>query len=204
MRGGSRAGARSTFSPRARLRRGVVLVVAIVTIAVMAILATVISAALRPGGVDRIVLASDILFRFKTEIIGADPSFYERLKVYPGQLSHLVFPITTSDRNSCRDFYKASPDVNNWRGPYHLVPWVPGQDYILALGISAEDTTVRTFFSPPGNAQALAIVMKDIQVADARALKARIDGVGGDTIAFTENGDNPVTVHYRIPITALC
>ncbi|MBA3578886.1 MAG: hypothetical protein H0W42_02775 [Gemmatimonadaceae bacterium] len=177
---------------------------AVVTIAVMAVLATVIFASLRTGGVDRIILAADILFRFKTEIIGTDPSFYERLKVYPGRLSHLVYPITTAQRNSCGQFYKASPDVNNWGGPYHPVPWVPGAPYVLALGIAAQDSTIRTNFSPPGNALALAIVMNDVQLADAQALKARIDGIGGDTIAFTQNGDNPVVVHYRIPITSLC
>lgn len=186
----------------ARLRKGVVLVIVVVTIAVMSILAVVIVAALRSGGVDRIVLAADILFRFKTEIIGADPSFYERLKVYPGRLSHLVYPLTTSQRNSCGQFYKASPDVNNWKGPYHLVPWVAGNPYVLALGISAQDSTVRTTFT--NSALALAIVMTDIQLADAQALKARIDGVSGDTIFFTPNGDNPVIVHYRIPITSLC
>lgn len=185
-----------------RLRRGVVLVVVVVTIAVMAILAAVIVASLRSAGVDRIVLAADILFRFKTEIIGPDPSFYERLKVYPGRLSHLVYPITTSQRNSCGQFYKASPDVNTWKGPYHLVPWVAGNPYVLALGISAQDSTVRTTFS--NNANALAIVMNDIQLADAQALKARIDGDNGDTISFTPNGDNPVVVYYRMPITALC
>ena len=189
---------------KAGLRRGVVLIVAVVTIAVMAVLATVIFASLRTGGVDRIVLAADILFRFKTEIIGTDPSFYERLHVYPGRLSHLVYPITTADRNSCGQFYKASPDVNNWRGPYHLIPWVSGDPYVLALGIAAQDSTVRTNFSPPGSALALAIVMNDVQLADAQALKARIDGLSGDTISFTPNGDNPVVVHYRIPITSLC
>ncbi len=176
--------------------------IAVVTIAVMAVLATVIFASLRPGGVDRILLAADILFRFKTEIIGTDPSFYERLKVYPGRLSHLVYPITTAQRNSCGQFYKASPDVNNWRGPYHPVPWVSGDPYVLALGIVAQDSTVTTTFT--NGALALAIVMIDVQLADAQALDARIDGVTGDTISYTQNGDNPVVVHYRMPITSLC
>lgn len=176
--------------------------IAVVTIAVLAVLATVIFASLRTGGVDRILLAADILFRFKTEIIGTDPSFYERIKVYPGQLSHLVFPITTAQRNSCGQLYKASPDVNNWRGPYHPIPWVPGEPYVLALGIAAQDSTVRTTFT--NGALALAIVMNDVQLADAQALDARIDGLTGDTITFTPNGDNPVTVHYRMPITANC
>lgn len=196
-----RTAPRERLSPR--IRRGVVLVVAVVTIAVMAVLATVIFASLQSGGgVDRIVLASDILFRFKTEIIGAPPSFYERIKVYPGGLSHLVEPITTLKRNSCGDLYKASPDVNNWRGPYHLIPFNPADGYVLSLGIVAQDSTVRTTFT--NGALALAIVMNDVQLADAQSLKAKIDGTSGDTIAFTPSGENPVVVHYRMPITSLC
>src|SRR5687768_13891599 len=190
-------------TPLARVRRGAVLIIAVVTIAVMAILATVIFAALQSGGgVDRIVLASDILFRFKTEIIGTPPSFFERIKVYPGGLSHLVTPITTSKRNSCGNFYSASPDVNNWRGPYHLIPFNPADGYVLSLGIAAQDSLIRTTFT--NGALALAIVMNDVQLADAQSLKGKIDGTSGDTIAFTPNGDNPVVVHYRMPITALC
>jgi hypothetical protein len=187
-----------------KLRRGVVLVIVVVTVAVMAILATVIFAALQSGGgVDRIVLAADILFRFKTEIIGAPPSFYERIKTYPGGLSHLIEPLTTSKVNSCGDFYSASPDVNNWRGPYHLVPFNAADGYVLSLGIVAQDATERTTFT--NGALALAIVMNDVQVADALSLKGKIDGTAGDTIWIgPQVGDSPVVVHYRIPITADC
>ncbi len=191
-------------SARARARCGFALMIAVVTVAVMAVLATVIFASLAGGGqgVDRIVLATDILFRFKTEIIGAPPSFYERIRVYPGRLHDLVEPITTSDVNSCGQFYKASPDVNNWLGPYHLIPFNENFGYTLSSGIVAQNATVRTTFT--NGALALAIVMNDITLADAQAMKARIDGISGDTIAFTPNGDNPVVVHYRMPITSDC
>lgn len=186
-----------------RARRGVVLIIVVVTVAVMAVLATVIFAALQgSGGVDRIVLASDILYRFKTEINGTPPSFYDRVKDYPGGLSHLIEPITTAKRNSCGQFYSASPAVNNWWGPYHLIPFNPVDGYVLSLGIAAQDATERTTFT--NGVPALAIVMNDVQLADAQSLKAKIDGTGGDTIAFTPNGDNPITVRYRIPITTDC
>ena len=200
----------STGSPGRRayslasVRRGVVLVIVVVSVAVMAILATVIFAALQSGGgVDRIVLASDILFRFKTEINGAPPSFYDKVKDYPGGLSHLIEPITTSKVNSCGQFYSASPAVNNWGGPYHLIPFNPADGYVLSLGIAAQDATERTTFT---NGQpALAIVMNDVQLADAQSLKAKIDGTSGDTIWFAPPvGDDPVVVHYRIPITTDC
>lgn len=190
---------------RARARRGFALMIAVVSVAVMAILATVIFASLSGGGsgsFDRITLATDILYRFKTEIIGAPPSFYERIRTYPGELHDLVEPITTSDVNSCGQAYSASPDVNNWQGPYHLIPFNESFGYTLSSGIVAQNATIRTTFT--NGALALGIVMNDITLADAQAMKAKIDGTSGDTIAFTPNGDNPVVVHYRMPITSDC
>lgn len=188
----------------ARARRGFALMIAVVSVAVMAILATVIFASLTGGGAgfDRITLATDILFRFKTEIIGSPPSFYERIRTYPGQLHDLVEPITTTDVNSCGLPYSASPDVNNWLGPYHLIPFNENLGYTLSSGIVAQNTTIRTTFT--NGALALAIVMNDITLADAQAMKAKVDGTSGDTIAFTPNGDNPIVVQYRMPITSDC
>jgi hypothetical protein len=191
--------------PRGGGRRGFALMIAVVSVAVMAILATVIFASLTSGGAgsfDRITLATDILFRFKTEIIGAPPSFYERIRTYPGELHDLVEPITTADVNSCGQAYSASPDVNNWQGPYHLIPFNEAFGYTLSSGIVAQNATIRTTFT--NGALALGIVMNDITLADAQAIKAKIDGTSGDTIAFTPNGDNPVVVHYRMPITSDC
>lgn len=173
----------------------------LVAIAVVMVLATVVAVSLT-NDFDRILIAADALFRFKTEIIGSPPSFFERIKVYPGRLHHLVEPITVLQTNSCGQLYKASPDVNNWQGPYHLVPFNPALGYSLASGIVASDTTARTTFT--NGALALAIVMNGVQLADAQALKARIDGTAGDTVFFTPNGNDPVTVHYRMPIGSLC
>lgn len=183
------------------LRRGVALMFVLVAIAVVMVLATVIAVTLTKD-FDRILIAADALFRFKTEIIGSPPSFYERIRSYPGHLHDLVEPITVQQTNSCGQFYKASPDVSNWQGPYHLIPFNPALGYALASGIVASDTTARTTFT--NGALALAVVMNDVQLADAQALKARIDGTAGDTIFFTTNGNNPVTVHYRMPITSNC
>ncbi|MEX1186500.1 MAG: hypothetical protein WEA80_07905 [Gemmatimonadaceae bacterium] len=175
---------------------------AVAAIAVLVIGATVIFAALRGGGVDRIVLAANILHRFKTEIIGTAPSFYARIGKYPGHLSDLTNRISTSDVDSCGDPYRANPDVNTWRGPYHLIPFNPAVGYTLSSGIVAQDATIRTTFT--NGALALAIVMIDVPVADAQALKGKVDGTTGDTISFTPSGNSPLTVHYRMPITAAC
>lgn len=188
-------------------RSGFALMIAIVSIAVMAVLATVIFASLSGGGagVSRVALATDILFRFKTEIIGAPPSFYERIRVYPGHLHDLVEPITTSDSSLCGTPYRASPDVNNWLGPYHLIPFNQNFGYTLAAGIVAQNTLER------GNllngTLALAIVMDVVNLADAQEMDVRIDGAPGpnaDTITYVPNGDNPVIVKYLMPIVNTC
>ena len=181
--------------------RGIALMVVLVTVAVIIVLATAITASIS-NEYNRILIAADALFRFKTEIIGAPPSFYERIKSYPGHLIDLIEPITTAKTNSCGGFYKASPDVNNWLGPYHLIPYNPASGYTLSSGIVAQDATIRTTFT--NGATALGIVMNDVQLADAQALKSRIDGTVGDTIAFTPNGTNPISVTYRMPIGGNC
>lgn len=187
---------------RGRGRRGVALMIVLVAIAVLIVFATVITASIS-SEFNRILIASDALFRFKTEIIGTPPSFYERIRTYPGHLIDLIVPITVSQTNSCGAYYKASPDVNNWLGPYHLIPFDPATGYTLSSGIVAQDSMIRTNFA--SGAKALGIVLNNMQLADAQALKARIDGgVLGDTIAFTANGTNLISVVYRMPITGNC
>ena len=182
-------------------RRGVALMIVLVSVAVLLVFALAISASIS-NEFDRILIASDGLFRFKTEINGDPPDFFDKVKAYPGHLNDLIVPITTSKTNSCGQFYKQSPDVNNWLGPYHLVPFDPANGYALTTGIVAADSTHRMTFTD--GSLALAIVMNDVQLADAQALKARIDGTSGDTIAFTPNGTNAISVYYRIPITSSC
>lgn len=182
-------------------RNGVALMIVLVSVAVLIVFALAITASIN-NEFDRILIASDGLFRFKTEINGDPPDFYDKVKAYPGHLNDLINPITTSKTNSCGQNYKQSPDVNNWLGPYHLVPFNPANGYALSTGIVAQDSTIRTTFT--NGALALAIVMNDVQLADAQALKARIDGTSGDTIAFTPNGTNVIPVYYRIPITSSC
>jgi hypothetical protein len=182
-------------------RGGVALMIVLVSVAVLLVLALAITASIS-NEFDRILIAADGLYRFKTEINGDPPDFYDKVKAYPGHLIDLIVPITTSMTNSCGQLYSSSPNVNNWLGPYHLVPFNPANGYALSTGIVAQDATVRTTFT--NGAVALAIVMNDVQLADAQALKSRIDGTSGDTIAFTPNGTNVIPVYYRIPITNNC
>ncbi len=193
---------------RQSTRRGVALMIVLVAIAVIMVIATAVTATLSKD-FDRILIAADGLYRLKTEIIGVNPSFFERIQTYPGNLHHLVEPIKVTEQNSCRQLYKSSPDVSNWQGPYHLFPFNPALGYTLASGINASDTVGRSGLGNPvvpaftNGAAALVIIMKNMQRADADALKSRIDGTAGDTIAIIGSGEN-VTVHYRMPRGGNC
>ena len=190
----------------ARTRRGVALIFLVVTLAVMFILATVIlanSAGARQR--DRIVQAVAELLRFGYEI-GVNtkkPSFRGDVGNYPGRLSHLYQPVTTSDRNSCGNTYSGS-DAGKWIGPYHLIPMVRDSFYQMMPGLVAIDTLLRTPTTGGAN-PILSIVMRNVAIETAQDLGLAFDGVGtgaGPNITFTPNGTNPITVLYNIPITA--
>jgi len=187
-------------------RFGFALIFVVVTLAVMAILATVIlanSASARQR--DLTINAISELRRFGFEIGSASkkPSFQGDIGKYPGRLSHLFASITTSDQNSCGAVYSGS-DVSKWMGPYHLVPMVRDSNYQMMPGLIASDTLLRVPTSGNG-AGVLSIVMRNVAIELAQDLGMAFDGVStgaGPTITFTPNGSNAVTVLYNISITA--
>lgn len=178
----------------------------VVTLAVMAILATVVLA--NTAGArqrDTLVQAVSELLRFGYEI-GVNtkkPSFRGDVGNYPGRLSHLYQPVTTTDRNSCGTTYSAS-DAGKWTGPYHLIPMVRDANYQMVPGIVASDTLVRTP-TTGGTSPTLAIVLRNVSLETAQDLGLAFDGVStgaGPNITFTPSGTSPVSVSYNIPITA--
>ena len=187
-------------------RRGFALIFVVVTLAVMAILATVILAN-SAGGRERarVINAVTELLRFGFEIGSASkkPSFQGDIGKYPGRLSHLYAKIATTDNNSCGAAYSGA-DVNKWNGPYHLVPMVRDSNYQMMPGVIASDTLLRVPASG-GGAATLSIVMRNVAIDLAQDLEMAIDGVStgaGPQVTFTPNGSNPVTVLYNISITA--
>ena len=188
------------------VRRGVALIFLVVTLAVMAILATVVLA--NTAGArqkDTLIQAVSELLRFGYEI-GVNtkkPSFRGDVGNYPGRLAHLFQPITTTDRNSCGNTYSGS-DAGKWTGPYHLIPMVRDANYQMVPGIVASDTLVRTP-TTGGGSPILSIVLRNVSLETAQDLGLAFDGVStgaGPTITFTPSGTAPVSVFYNISITA--
>ena len=188
-------------------RRGIALVVVLMTSVVLAIGSTVILVNLTSSrAVDRRLAAQVILTRFGLEVgaNGQSPSFDGDVTANPSQLSQLGVKITTSDRDSCGDNYTGGTEVNNWRGPYHLVPMTKDRRYEISPGFSASDTLVRVPTTGGQNDDGtLFVVMKDVALDDAQALNFAFDGNTNGTgpkIFFTPNGNAAIEVRYAIPI----
>lgn len=187
-------------------RRGVALIFVVVTLAVMLILSTVIVA--NTAGrrhQERVRAATAALLRFKSEIgsQGNSPLFIQDLNDVPGRLSHLYVKITNTDRNSCGAIY-GNNEINNWRGPYHLIPMLRDSSYQIEPGLIAVDTLVRTPSTASGQQPGtISIKMPNVSAELAQDLGLAFDGVStgaGPNITFTPNGTNPVTVFYNVPI----
>ncbi len=186
-----------------RGRRGFALLVAIMFVAVVAVLAAVVTVNLSgDNDTARVQKANGVLLQFSREINGIAPvpapSFRSQVGVNPGRLSHLMLQILSTDLNSCGNAYLV-PQRTNWRGPYHLVPFQLA-GYAIAPGFFANNQMVRAL-SPTR----LAIVMNNVAFADAQLLGLIAEGNStgtGPLVTFTPVGTNPVTVSYNVVISS--
>lgn len=125
-------------------------------------------------------------------------SFKQTVGVYPGRLSHLTTPISTSQRNSCGAVY-TSGEVALWQTFYTRE--IPPTGFLIAPGFITQDSLART---PPNTATTLrgelAIVIPNVTRADAALLARTVDGDSSGsagTVRYTPNdGSSPVTVSY--------
>lgn len=187
-------------------RRGIALIFVVVTLAVLLILATVVVANTASGRhQERVRAATAALLRFRSEIgaQGNAPSFIQDLNDAPGRLSHLYVKLTNQDRNSCNVVY-GNQEINNWRGPYHLVPMLRNMPYQIEPGLIANDLLERVPATATGQQPGvLRIVMENVSLELAQDLGTAFDGVNtgaGPTITFTPSGTSPVIVRFNVNI----
>jgi len=186
-----------------RGRRGFALLVAIMFVAVVAVLAAVVTVNLSgDNDTARVQKANGVLLQFSREINSIAPvpapSFRSQVGVNPGRLSHLMVEIVLADLDSCGDPYK-NPERTAWRGPYHLVPFQLA-GYAIAPGFFANNQLVRNVAGTR-----LAIVMNNVAFADAQSLGLIAEGNStgtGPLVTFTPVGTNPVTVSYNVVISS--
>jgi prepilin-type N-terminal cleavage/methylation domain-containing protein len=223
-----------------RVRRALTLIETVVALAIVGIIALTIaiatgSAAQRSvNELDNVERAARILtdlaeaMALWTERRSGEPtSFFHIIGAYPGKLSHLTTPITTSDRNICglgipqqnATRYKNS-EVNLWMGQFFRQE-LPATGFLIAPGFFANDQLLRysavynpagpPYFAeeyfPSGNTTTpgtLAIVIPNVKYTDAIALAQRVEGDTSGTfgaVRFPHNSSNsPVTVEYHVGI----
>lgn len=161
-------------------RAGFTLVEVIVTILVIVVLGAVMLPNLL-GPVDRarVDQAIESLDAFNDAMTTARDDNQD----WPGRLSHLAWPITTSDTNICGDTY-AQGKVNNWAGPY-LDRNVPASGVPIGIGV-AQDSLVRQVIS--GQDGYLIIQVTGVTEEDAEAVNREFDADGdpaGGSIRWT-------------------
>ena len=200
---------RAQFGRVPRMRRGLTLVELVMVIAILGVLGVVIvgkttgTTATQRSDQERINEAGNILDQLSRAMAFFEAtlprfSFKQIVGVYPGRLSHLTAPISTSQRNSCGSFYTAG-QVALWQSFYTRE--IPTAGFIVAPGFVTQDSLVRT---PPNTATTqraeLAIVIPNVTFADAVLLDKTVDGDSSGTAATVRyspvNGTSPVTVSY--------
>ena len=181
----------------AHSRAGLTLLEVMVALAVIAILA----AAVAPnflGVFDR--KRVDASAESLVEIMAAMTTMRLDNQDWPGSISHMAEPITTSMTNICGNTYP-NGKVNNWEGPYLDRP-IPASGLPIGVGI-AENVFVREIVS--GNDAYLKIQITDITEEDAVALNHVLDADSSETGgAFRwdtpPDAEGMVTAYYLRPI----
>ena len=189
--------ARTPRFPRAGGRPGLTLLEVMIAIAIIAILAATVAPNFI-GALDR--KRVDASAEALVEIMEAMTTMRLDNQDWPGSISHMAEPITTSMTNVCGNGYPTGK-VNNWEGPYLDRP-IPASGLPIGVGI-AEDVFVREVVS--GNDAYLKIQITDVSEEDAIALNHVLDADSSATGgAFRWNtpadAEGMVTAFYLRPI----
>lgn len=214
-------------------RSGFTLIEAIVGVAIAAALAAAFYASFGRAGTgsaadDRAQRAGATaisLFDIATAIASLETtnpptSYLQTVGAYPGTLSQLTIPITTSDRNSCNqagDTYSGAavpnPPANpgyvlGWAGPYYTVAFTPNGATQLAPGFVTQDSLIRIPANPVSNpkgdewAGRLQIRMTNVTLADAQALDTAVDFfVDGTAGTVRYAATDPTSVNYELRVS---
>ena len=129
------------------------------------------------------------------EIAAKATAFYTSLGVYPGRISQLSNPITTSDHNSCNRTM-TSKNVSDWTstGPF-IDFWSDRSGAWTAIGRLVDSVPGRT---NPGHTEPVYADIAGVSSADAAMFDAYVDGATGDTVTIGTIVNDTTTVRYRL------
>lgn len=181
---------------RAHASRGYTLVEALVTVALLVAIATiVVPVVLGDRSRERVDRADDELKALTDALDG----FSESVGEWPASLSQLVVPLASGDRDLCGSEYNGG-ERNRWAGPYlSRPPGAAGLPVGIGRALPALDRT-----AGPG-IDYLEVTVEDVEADDATALEARIDGDDDPTtgaVRWSPAGSGRVTVRWIVPVPA--
>jgi type II secretory pathway pseudopilin PulG len=154
-------------------RAGISLVEVIVALALLLIMTVAVMPSLAgTRDRDRVLAAAAEL----DEIMFAMGNMRSDNQDWPGRISHLSYPITTSDVNVCGGTYP-NGKVNNWDGPY-LARVVPPTGLELGIGV-AQDSLVRQVLT--GQHALMLLEIDGVSEEDAIELNRLLDADGSAT-----------------------
>lgn len=179
-------------------RAGFTIIELIVGLAIMLMMAAVVApvsiSALDRARIDR---AAKVLENF-ADGIGA---FKTDVKEWPGQLSQLSDPITTSQANLCGRYYNGI-EAARWLGPY-VNRVIPSTGVLVGIGTAENQLTQDPRGTPTDNL--IKITIPSVSEGDAILLNEVVDGdnsSSGGTVHWTApDSRGLVTTYYYVPAT---
>lgn len=185
-------------------RRGFALFAAVIVIAVVAVLATVVAVTLSgDNDQDRIERAADALHRLvaamDTVSTTTGSSFGGMVTNYPGRLSQLTHKISAAGDLNCSGAVFGSTNAPKWRGPYYLVP-IPTTGYPIVPGFVANDQLVKVSLTN------LAIQMNNVSLHDAEGLELIVEkkSTGAGPVVTFALTDPTVVQYHLVKATTIC
>jgi len=193
---------------RSNLHPGFTILEAIVVIAIVAIIGTILLSSDTPESKNdrqRYDEASDALDSLTQAIVGNEPtkgqtSFRWVVGAYPGQLSDLTTKITAAGKTICGTFYSAAM-VTNWTNPFWTKEFSTNGS-ILVKGFTMQNALVRLSSVPAlgqNQADTFAIRMPSVALTDAKGLDLAVDGTIDGTAGIVRySATDPTQVDYWI------
>ena len=183
----------SSAPPRRIARtRGFALPWIILTVAIIAALAAVVAPALATFDDRTRVL------RAATQLKGIATGFVQygsALGAYPGRVSSLTLPITTSSKNTCGQNMTAV-QATTWTSNAPFAPF-----YTAANGTWIDVGRIRDsvpFRSSPPATTPIYVEVPGARGEDATMLKTVVDNGTGDTVSFSAAVNDTTTIRYRV------
>jgi type II secretory pathway pseudopilin PulG len=172
--------------------RGYALPWIILTVAIIAALAAVVAPALATfDDRTRALRAATQLKSIATGFV----QYGSAVGAYPGRVSSLTLPITTSSKNTCGRNMTAG-QVTNWTSSAPFAPFYTAVNGTwIDIGRLRDSVPFRS--SPP----AMTPIYVEVPAArgeDAAMLKTVVDNGTGDTVSFSAAVNDTTTIRYRV------